>query len=135
MLATLRHRNFALLWFAGLISLIGDWVLMTALPYYVYQQTHSTLTTATMVAAELLPQLFLGTVAGVFVDRWDRRRVMIVANGLQAGLVLLLLLVASLEQLWIVYLITLAQNCAIAFFGPAENALLPTLVSEEHLVR
>jgi hypothetical protein len=57
MLATLRQRNFALLWFGGFISLTGDRVLDVALPFYVYQTTHSTLITATMVAAELLPHL------------------------------------------------------------------------------
>ena len=46
MLALLRQRNFALLWFGGLISLTGDWVLHAALPFYIYQQTHSTLATA-----------------------------------------------------------------------------------------
>lgn len=134
MLATLRQRNFALLWFGGFISLTGDRVLMVALPFYVYQTTHSTLTTATMVAAQLLPHLLFGSVAGVFVDRWDRRRVMIVTSTLQTGIVLLLLLVQSPDDLWIVYLVSLAQSCAEIFFGPAENALLPTVVDKDHLL-
>ena len=134
MLATLRQRNFALLWFGGFISLTGDRVLDVALPFYVYQTTHSTLITATMVAAELLPHLLFGSLAGVLVDRWDRRRVMIAASTLQAGLVLLLLLVRSPDQLWIIYLVSPALNGARIFFGPAENALLPRLVSADHLL-
>jgi MFS family permease len=134
MLATLRQRNFALLWFGGFISLTGDRVLDVALPFYVYQTTHSTLITATMVAAELLPHLLFGSLAGVLVDRWDRRRVMITTSTLQAGIVLLLLLVQSPEQLWLVDLASLALNGARIFFGPAENALLPRLVSTEHLL-
>ncbi len=69
MLEVLRQRNFALLWFGGLISMTGDWVLYAALPFYVYQQTNSTLATAALVASELLPYLLFGSIAGVFVDR------------------------------------------------------------------
>jgi MFS family permease len=133
-LATLRQRNFALLWFGGLISMTGDWVLYAALPFYVYQTTGSTLATAILVACELLPHLLFGTVAGVFVDRWDRRRIMVVANVLQTAVVLLLLLVQSGEWLWVVYVVTFVQTTIVTFFGPAENALLPNLVGAEHLI-
>src|SRR5215210_6120577 len=84
----LRRRNFALLWFGGLISIMGDRVLLVALPYFVYQQTGSTLATAGMVAAQLLPRLLFGSIAGVFVDRWDRKQVMVIAS-LSQGLVIL----------------------------------------------
>ena len=73
MLTVLRHRNFALLWVGGLISVIGDRALMTALPFYVYQQTGSTLASAAMYAAFYLPSVLLGSVGGVFADRWDRK--------------------------------------------------------------
>ena len=134
MLAILRQRNFALLWFGGFISFTGERALLVALPFYIYDQTHSTLITAIMVAAQILPYLLFGSLAGVFVDRWDRRRVMFVSQAVQAGAVLLLLLVRSPEQLWIVYLVSLIQSCAGIFFGPAENALLPTLVGKDDLL-
>jgi MFS family permease len=134
MLALLRQRNFALLWFGGLISLTGDWVLYVALPFYIYQQTHSTLATAALVAAELVPNLILGSIAGVFVDRWDRKQVMVVASVLQTGVVLLLLLVHSAEWVWLVYLVSTVQTAIGTFFSPAENALLPRLVHEELLL-
>ncbi len=134
MLALLRQRNFALLWFGGLISLTGDWVLHAALPFYIYQQTHSTLATAALVAAELVPNLILGSIAGVFVDRWDRKQVMVVASVLQTGVVLLLLLVHSAEWVWLVYLVSIVQTAIGTFFSPAENALLPRLVHEELLL-
>jgi MFS family permease len=133
MLALLHQRNFALLWFGGLISLTGDWLLYAALPFYVYQQTHSTLATAALVAAELVPNFLLGSIAGVFVDRWDRKRVMVVANVLQTGVVLLLL-VRSAEWVWLVYLVSIVQTAIGTFFSPAENALLPRLVPEEQLL-
>jgi MFS family permease len=112
----------------------GDWVLYAALPFYVYQQTRSTLATGALVAAELLPYLLFGSIAGVFVDRWDRKRIMVVSNFIQTGVVLLLLLVQSNEWLWVVYVVAFTQTTLATFFGPAETALLPKLVSEEHLL-
>ena len=56
MLATLRRRDFALVWLAGLISMMGDWVLYIALPIYVYQLTGSALATSAMFAAEMVPR-------------------------------------------------------------------------------
>ena len=130
----LRQRNFALLWFGGLISIMGDRVLLVALPYFVYQQTGSTFASAVMVAAELLPRLLLGSIAGVFVDRWDRKRVMVVTSIGQGLIVLLLLLANSAESIWTVYLVSFLQTTLALFFGPAENALLPLLVEENDLL-
>src|SRR6185436_11360833 len=80
MLATLRQRNFGLLWTAGLISITGNWILSIGLPIYVYKLTQSTLATSVMFMAGMIPRLFLGSIAGVFVDRWDRQRTMVIAN-------------------------------------------------------
>ncbi|HKO24740.1 MAG TPA: MFS transporter [Chloroflexota bacterium] len=134
MLATLRRRNFALLWCAGLISLFGDRAMMTALPFYVYQQTSSTLATAALFTAAYLPMVLLGSVAGVFVDRWDRKRIMVLTNLIQAFVMLLLLLVRSSTWLWLVLLVAFVAVSVTMFSQPAERALLPRLVGEDHLV-
>src|SRR3990170_1488040 len=73
MRSVLRQRNFGLLWMAGLISLAGDWMLRIALPIYVYRLTGSALATSTMLIAGMLPDLLFGSIAVVFVDRWDRK--------------------------------------------------------------
>src|SRR3712207_814675 len=93
MLSVLRRRDFALLWFGGLVSVAGDWVLYAALPYFVFERTGSTVATAGMIVAALAPGVVLGSVSGVFVDRWDRKRVLVVTNLLQAATVALLLVV------------------------------------------
>jgi MFS family permease len=134
MLEVLRRRDFGLLWFAGLVSVTGDWVLNSALPYFVYQQTGSTLATAGMTIAELVPGVALSSPAGVFVDRWDRRRVLLLTNLLQAATVLLLLLCTHGGFLWAVYAVGLAASVLQAFAGPAESSLLPTLVDRSDLV-
>ena len=97
MLEVLRRRDFALLWFAGLVSLTGDWMLVVALPVTVYELTGSALATGGVLIANRLPALLLGSVAGVFVDRWDRKRPMVVANLVRAPILLLLFAVDSAD--------------------------------------
>jgi hypothetical protein len=134
MFATLRSRNFALLWIAGLVSVAGDFALIVALPLHIYALTGSALASGGVFAASLVPRVLLGSVAGVFVDRWDRRRTMISVDLLRAIALLPLLSVSSADLLWLVYLVRLATSTLALFFSPAESALLPRLVGEERLV-
>ncbi|NUT24155.1 MAG: MFS transporter [Hamadaea sp.] len=131
--APLRQRNFALLWWAGLISIAGDWTLRIALPIYVLQLTGSALATSGAVIAALAPTLLVGLVAGVYVDRWDRRTVLLVVSVLQGVTLLPLLAVDSAAGLWIVYAVLFVQSALSQFFIPAENALLPSLVGADQL--
>lgn len=135
MIATLRQRNFALLWFAGLISLAGDWVLNVGMPIYVYLLTHSVLATSILLLAVTAPSVLVGSLAGVFVDRWDRKRTMVWTNLLLAAGLLPLLLVRSADQVWIVYIVAVFESSVEQFFTPAKNAVLPTLVGEERIVQ
>ncbi|MCI4352604.1 MAG: MFS transporter [Thermoplasmata archaeon] len=131
----LRNTSFALVWCAGVISLVGDWALMVGLAYFVYVLTGSTLATGTLFLASFLPSAVVGSVAGVFVDRWSRKRTMVVSNlALAAGL-FPLLGVHSLNQLYIVYAVAVFEACVAAFFSPAEGALVPSIVGEENLLR
>jgi MFS family permease len=134
LLSTLRNRNFALLWSGGLISMTGDWMLLVALPIYVYQATGSALATGAMFAAGLVPNVLFGSVAGVFVDRWDRKRTLVFGNTLLALSVLPLLVVPQTGWLWVVYAVAFVQSCFGVFNEPAENSLLPALVGDERLV-
>jgi MFS family permease len=134
MIKLLRQRNFGLLWFAGLISLAGDYALLIGLPYIAYQLTQSTAATSLMFMARLLPSLLFGSMAGVFVDRWNRQRIMVASNLLQAVFLLPLLLIRSADWLWIIYLVAFAQSTISQFFSPAENAFLPQLVDNDSLI-
>ncbi|HCI79913.1 MAG TPA: MFS transporter, partial [Ktedonobacter sp.] len=73
MLALFRQRNFSLLWIGNFISMMGDWILLVALPFYVFLRTGSALASGAMFIVEVIPTLLLGSVAGVFVDRWSRK--------------------------------------------------------------
>jgi MFS family permease len=134
MLSVLRRRNFALVWLGGLASLTGDWALFAGVPLVVYQMTGSTLALGLTAIANSVPRLLLGSIAGVFVDRWDRRRTMLVADVL-LGLVLLpMLLVTSAERLWLIVIALMVESSIVQFYKPAEGALLPRLVPSEELV-
>lgn len=133
MLSVLRNRNFALLWWGGLVSMTGDYMLFVALPIYIYQATGSTLATSLMFIAGAIPRVLLGSLAGVFVDRWPRKRTMVVCNLLLALGVTPLLIVALGGPTWLVYVVAIFQSSVNQFFGPAENALLPTLVKRGQL--
>ncbi|MFZ0545650.1 MAG: MFS transporter [Candidatus Promineifilaceae bacterium] len=134
MIETLKNKNFALLWTGGLISMIGNWILIAAMPFHIYSLTGSALATSGFLIAYLVPGILFGSVAGVFVDRWDRKRTMFVTSLAQAAIVLLLVFVQSAEWVWLVYLAGFIESSLGQFFSPAENALLPRLVGEEHLV-
>lgn len=134
MVSLLKQRNFTLIWAGGLISMIGNWILMTALPFYVYEMTGSALATSAILMAYIAPGVLFSSVAGVFADRWDRRRTMLIMALSQGVVTLALVIVQSPEWLWIVYVVSFAQSTLGQFFGPAENALLPSLVEEEELM-
>ncbi len=131
--AVLRQRNFALLWGGAFVSQLGDWVLLIALPLFVYKRTGSALATGALVIVETVPGLFLGSFAGVFIDRWDRRRTMIITDLLRALNLLPLLLLPITNWLWLVYIVAAIQSILSQFFNPAQGALIPRVVSEEHL--
>ena len=133
-LRVLCQRNFALLWSGQLVSAIGDLVLFIALPFYVYEQTGSTLATGAMLVVSTLPRLLFGSLAGVLVDRWDRKLAMIAADLLRAVILLVLLLVPLYGWLWLIYPVGFVLSSISQFFRPAKNAIVPRLVDERHLV-
>jgi Na+/melibiose symporter-like transporter len=128
------RRDLRLVICAGVISLSGDWILTIGLTYRVYAVTGSTVDSALTVASSFAPQVLLGAVAGVFADRWDRRRTMIVADLLLAAGLLPLLLVHSAAQVWIVFAVMFAEGSVQQFFSPAEQAMVPRLVPDEELL-
>ncbi|WP_433299807.1 MFS transporter [Actinoplanes sp. CA-030573] len=130
----LRHRDYRLLLAANFVSFTGDWILNAGLAYQVYVLTGSTIASAAMVLAALIPQVTLGSFAGVLADRWDRRRTMIACNVLLAGTLLPLLLVDQPGRAPIVYAVAAVQSSLAVCFASAEAALVPALVEGRDLV-
>lgn len=134
MFAVLRQRNFACLWLGQIVSLIGDWVLFITLPFYIYTLTGSTFATGAMFIIQTIPRLCLGSLAGVFVDRWNRKYTMLITDLIQACALMLLFLVRSPQWIWIIYVFAFIENTVSQFFIPAKTAIIPQLVDEPHLL-
>jgi len=112
-----HNRSFVALWLGQTISFIGDYFYWLAIPIMVEKLTGSALQVGLSIMASALPMLLLGPVAGVFVDRWDRKRTMIVADLLRALLVLACLPVKSPDQVWIYYVSPLRCRASAASFS------------------
>ncbi|MET0236750.1 MAG: MFS transporter [Kibdelosporangium sp.] len=130
----MRNRNYRLLLSASLISLSGDWIFSIGMMFSVYALTGSALASGAIVFTALLPHFLLGSVAGVFADRWDRRTAMVAANASLAVSLLPMLFVQGTEQLWIVYVTVAAQNSIAQLFTSAEAAFVPAVVPSDQLV-
>ncbi|MCP4535566.1 MAG: MFS transporter [Chloroflexi bacterium] len=126
-----RNRNFVALWLGQMVSFVGDYFNWIAVPIMVERLTGSALMVGLSVISNALPMLFLGPIAGVFVDRWDRKWTMIVSDLLRGFLVLLCLLVRTPEQVWIYYVVGFLMSCVSRFFYPSQNAMLPHIVPDE----
>ncbi len=127
-----RNRNFVALWLGQMISFIGDYFNWIAVPIMVERLTGSALMVGLSVISNALPMLFLGPIAGVFVDRWDRKWTMIVSDLLRGLLVLFCLLVRTADQVWIYYVVGFLMSCVSRFFYPSQNAVLPLVVPDEN---
>ncbi len=124
----LRHRDVRLLLLAGLVSQTGDWALRIGIGYQAYALTGSTVASAVILLVSLAPQVLLGSFAGACVDRWDRRRTMVVVN-LALAVTLVPLLVAP-DQLPVIYVVLAVSSCLSPFFLAADATMLPALVPD-----
>ncbi len=128
MLQALGIPDFRLLWGSSLVSSFGSWLLVLAIPAHVLMATSSLRDTGLTLAAQYLPLLLLGPVAGVFADRWDRRRLMIATNLFCAGAVAVMLLGTSAGRYWVLYAALIAENSGVVLYAPALQARTPAIV-------
>jgi CRP-like cAMP-binding protein/predicted MFS family arabinose efflux permease len=130
--AVFRWRNFTLLWTAQFISTVGSGLTAIAASILVYRLTGSALSVGMMLLVTALPGLFVGLIAGVMVDRFDRKRIMIAANLICAALVCAIPFVLPFGVAWL-YIVVALSSAVGQFFAPAQASLLPETAPDEEL--
>jgi CRP-like cAMP-binding protein/sugar phosphate permease len=135
MFAVFRRRDFSLLWLAQLISTAGSSLTDLAAGIYVFRETGSALAVGLTLMVTAIPSLVVGLLAGVFVDRHDRKRILIVTCLVQAVLVGLIAVVIGIDAVAVpgLYILLLMSAGVRQFFDPAHDSLIPEMASDEEL--
>jgi DHA3 family macrolide efflux protein-like MFS transporter len=133
MFAVFRKRNFSLMWTAQLVSTIGSSLTDLAAGILVYQATHSALSVGLTLMVTAIPTLFVGLVAGVFVDRFDRKRILMASDLLRGVLVVCIPFGVEHFGLIALYGILFLAATVRQFFDPAWESVLPEIASDEEL--
>lgn len=128
------NRNFRLLFFGQTVSQLGDWFNSVAVFALLLDLTGSATAVAWMMIVQFLPMAVVGPIAGVVVDRVDRRRLMIGTDIFRGIAVLGLLLVRTREQVWLAYVVMALTVTGSAFFEPARTATIPNVTSKDELM-
>lgn len=132
--SVLQNREFRLLWLAQIVSSFGDSLTGLTLLILVNALTGSTAAIATLTILMAIPTVVLGLIAGVYVDRFDRKRIMLVSDAARAVLVIGLIFVSSKDNLWLIYALSFLQATVGTFFNPARAALMQELIPQEQLL-
>jgi MFS family permease len=134
-LALLRsNRNFRLLFIGQTVSQLGDWFNAVAVYALLLDLTGSATAVAWMLIVQFLPMAIVGPIAGVVVDRVNRRRLMIATDVLRGCVILGLLFVRRPDQVWLAYAVMACTIGAAAFFEPARTATIPNITSAAELM-
>ena len=130
--AIFRNRNFSLMWTGQLVSTAGSALTSLAAGILIYRLTGSAMSVAFMMMATALPTLLVGLLAGVFVDRYDRKKIMVASEYIRAVLIFLIPFLVAQNIIWL-YVIVALTSAVGQFFDPAHESVLPEVASEEQL--
>ncbi len=132
-----QHPDIRRLWIAETASSFGDYFFWIAMMWLIYTRTGSGLATGLMSVSAVLPMVLLGPLFGVVSDRWNRKRMMQLANLLQALLagLLAIALLYGMKTLWPLYVITALLETTNVVYRPARSGIFPDLVGPDQLLR
>ncbi|MCI0556751.1 MAG: MFS transporter [Anaerolineae bacterium] len=132
MFSVFRNRSFTLLWIGQLISSMGSALTALAASILVYRVTGSAQSVGLMLIATSGPTLVIGLIAGVYVDRFDRKRIILISDLLRAILIFLIPFLISFNINWL-YVIVALTSAITQFFDSAHASILPEVTSEKEL--
>jgi len=136
LLTDTKNRNFLRLWLAQLISQFGDRVHQMALVGLITERAgFSTTNLAKLMAFTILPVFLIQPIAGVFIDRWDRKNTLFVCD-IARGLLVLLIPTVFIrwETIWPIYVIVFLAFSFSRFYVPAKMSIIPDIVKEDQLI-
>lgn len=130
-------RTFSIIWTGQIISILTSSVVGYAIIFWLSIKTGSAQTLAFAAIAALLPQALLGLVTGVYIDRWNRKLIMILSDSFIAlsTFILVLLFYFGKVEIWHIYVLAAARSVGSAFHMPAMEASIPLIAPESQLMR
>lgn len=128
-----RNRNFTLLFIGQFVSFFGTMITAVALPYQIYMETHSTLMVGLLSLVQLLPLLFTALIGGVFADRYHRRRLLLIAEGVLAigSFLLALNAYVTTTHIWALFVIAACMSAFNGLHRPALDSIVQQIVRRE----
>ncbi len=128
-----RNRNYRNLWLGQVVSEIGDHFNTIAVFSLVLQNTNSGFAVSGVMLARAIPMLLAGPLAGVSLDRFDRRKLMLWSDLFRAAIAILFMFAIPADRTWLVYLLSALLMGASPFFTSGRSAILPAIVTQEEL--
>jgi len=128
-----QNRNFRLSWFGQIVSEIGDHFNTISVFSLALQNTKSGLVVSGIMLSRAVPMILAGPVAGVLLDRWDRKKIMLASDIFRALVAALFLFSIEPGRTWLLYVLSGLLMFASPFFTSGRTAILPTIASSEEL--
>ena len=132
LLRVFSERSFLFLWIGEVFTQISTNLFYFFLILIVFQLTHSNTAVSGVVLSFTIPAIFFGSIAGVYVDRWNKKNVLVITNIIRA--LLLFLLAFLLNNVVIIYIISFLFSILVQFFIPAESPIIPLVVKKPLLL-
>jgi MFS family permease len=131
-LRTLSEKSFLYLWIGEIFTQISINFFNFFAILITFKETHSNTAVAGIVLSFTIPALIFGSIAGAYVDRWDKKKVLIFTNIFRA--LLFLVLIFYINNLWMLYLLGFMVAVFTQFFIPAETPMIPLVVKSKNLL-
>jgi MFS family permease len=128
-----RNRNYRFAWMGQIVSEVGDHFNNIAVLRLAMEETHSGAAVAGLMLSRAIPAVLAGPLAGVALDRFDRRRIMIASDLIRGVIAFGFIYALSQHHIWLLYLLSALLNVASPFFTSGRSAILPSIASKDEL--
>jgi len=128
-----RNRNYRYTWLGQIVSEVGDHFNNIAVLSLAVQETHNGVAVMGVLLSRAIPAVLIGPLAGVMLDRFDRRRIMIASDLIRGFIALGFIYAASQHQAWMLYVLSALLMVSSPFFTSGRSAILPAIATKDEL--